>query len=477
MTQHNKGPLAGPALPPLPAWSSSATTRWCHRIGVVSLLLYLFTWVLSLDISRSFEPILMLVFLVALFVQPGRRRAFNDPLWWLLGLWLLLQAVTLPPAMAMFPEDADGQIKSMRGLTKVFLILPIAWIMAGSTRIALWALTALIVGMVTGSLLTGESPATLYAYMQSGQRPTLGFKNWQHAGVCAGVILIAQACFAWRFFQTTACSAAWHRWLLRMAFVLVALWAVTAWAITMTRAAWLGIAVVIVVALTGGVIALMRKDSGVDVNRKYLLFGAPAAVLIFIVTGAFFGDQIVSRIFRESHVIAAILSGELANVPMSSIGFRIHAWYYASQLIAEQPWFGWGPQSHIPLLLQSTHPVEGTTLGAIADTYNLRHFHSSYLTLLVANGFLGALTYLGVIVAVGTAAFKSWRRGDMPHDVMAFLTLFFVFWAVVNVFESYIDYRTGIYVIGAVGGMAYSYGLRRQLIKRAGHAGQADQER
>ncbi|REC94276.1 O-antigen ligase family protein [Kushneria indalinina] len=446
-----------------PVWSHSTTTRWCHRIGIAALLLYMFTWVLSLDVSRSLEPLLMLTYLIALLVQPQRLQSFRDPLWLLFGLWLALQLITLPPAMAMFPDYAEDQIKSMRGLSKVFLILPIAWLMAGSTRIALWTLSALIVGMMVGSMLTGESPATLAHYIEAGTRPTLGFKNWQHAGVCAGVILIAQACFGWRFFIQTDDWSPWQRWLTRALFVLVAFWALTAWAITMTRSAWLGIGVVSLVALAGLLVLLAKGHLNSATAKKRIAWALTLSVLAILLMGLLFGSQVVSRILVEHNVLLEILDGDLSNVPPSSIGFRIHAWHYALQLIAEQPWFGWGPKSHIPLLLQSTNPVESTTLGAISARHNLTHFHSSYFTVLVANGITGFTVFLATVVTIGVSAYRSWRRGDMPSDVMIFLSLFFIFWAIVNLFESYMAYRTGVYVIGAVGGMAYTYSMRRRL--------------
>ncbi|GHC29825.1 hypothetical protein GCM10010082_24730 [Kushneria pakistanensis] len=446
-----------------PIWTHSATTRWCHRIGIAALLLYMFTWILSLDVSRALEPLLMLVYLIALFVQPQRARSFRDPLWLLLGIWLILQMITLPPAMAMFPDYAEDQIKSMRGLTKVFLILPIAWIMAGSTRIAFWTLSALLLGMVAGSLMTGESLATLTHYVSAGERPTLGFKNWQHAGVCAGVILIAQACFSWRFMQVTRHGARWQKWAARFCFTAVAIWALMAWTITMTRASWLGLGIVIVIGLVGILITMVRGKLHSAAVKNYIFLMVFIVIAIGIALAIFYGDQLLARILREDNVIAEALQGNLARVPYTSIGFRIHAWHYGLQLIAEQPWFGWGPKSHIPLLLQSTNPVGDTTLGVIAARDNLTHFHNSYLTILIANGISGFLVYLATVMTVAAATWRSWRRGDMPIDVAIFLGLFFVFWCVVNLFESYMAYQTGVYLIGAVGGMAYTYSMRRRL--------------
>ncbi|ART63939.1 O-antigen ligase family protein [Kushneria marisflavi] len=453
------------SLPPVPAWNHNAATRWCHRIGVVALLLYMFTWVLNLEVTRAFESLLVPLYLVALLSQPGRARAFSDPLWILLALWLALQLVTLPAAIQMFPEYARDEVRSMRQLSKVFMILPIAWFMAGNPRIALWTLTALILGMVLGAIFTGQDMETLLRFVQEGKRPTLGFKNWQHAGVCAGGILIAQACFVWRFFQESAGYQLVLKWLARLGFAAVALLSLFAWAITMTRASWLGVIVVALLAMAGLVVMILRGHIQSRRMLRQILLSSIVLAVLAVTLGALYGDQVAARVFKEHDVILEVLQGDLRNVPFSSIGFRIHAWHYGLQLVAEQPWFGWGPKSHIPLLLQSTNPVGDTTLGAIADTYNLRHFHNSMMSLLIANGVLGLAVWIALTITVGLSAWKSWRRGDMPNDMAVFVALFFVFWFIVNLFESYVNYRTGVYWIGAVGGMAYTFGMRRRLAR------------
>ncbi|WP_110666732.1 O-antigen ligase family protein [Salinicola halophilus] len=452
-----------PGLLTPPSWQTPAAMRRCHIIGFASLICYLATWLAGFDFSRSFEPLLMLVYLIAISVRPLHGRGFIDPLWLLLLVWLLIQLVTLPPAMALFPDYADEQIKDMRGLTKVFLILPIAWVLAGSTRLVLLALSTLIVGTMAGSLIHGESPTMLATLLAAGERPTLGFQNWQHAGVCAGVTLIATACFAPRLIRDSAQRPTAQRVALRVAFSLVAAWSLMAWTVSMTRSAWLGIAVVSLVAVIGAAIVWRRGYAFRTLRVRHVLLALAATLSVALLMGITYGDPIIDRITAEQGTVAAVLRGDLSAVPSTSIGFRIHAWHYALQLLEQKPWFGWGPKSHIPLLLQSTNPVENTTLGAVVERSNLRHFHSSYVTLLVGNGVIGALVYLATIATVAKAAWGSWRRGRMPTDVAIFLCLFFVFWAVVNAFESYIAYATGIYFVGAVGAVAYTYRMRERL--------------
>ncbi|OHV09520.1 O-antigen ligase family protein [Kushneria phosphatilytica] len=438
----------------------SKTERWCHLIGLVSLFIYAFTWQLSLDISRSFEPLIMLVYVIALCAHPQRLHMLRDPLWGLLGIWVVLQFVTIPIANALFPDHADAQIKDMRHLSKVFFILPIAWLLAGRTRNGLWMLSLLFVGMLLGGLFLGESWSTLAHYIQAGKRPRLGFKNWEHAGVCAGVMMIALSCFLPRFLRWSgSLDSGLMHWGTRLGYTLAVILAVTGWLITRTRASWLGIVVILLIALIGVLWLLGRGHVRSRRTRFAILYGFIGLALVMTVIGALFGDAIISRVFAEHHVVLEVLSGDLSNVPYSSIGFRIHAWHYALQLIAERPWFGWGPQSHIPLLLSAPNPE----LKAQAVSENLTHFHNSYITLLVGNGVLGFAMFVAIAGVVGRAAWQSWRQGAMPNDVMIFLSLFFIFWVIVNCFESYVGYRTGIYLDGLIGGLAYSYAMRLRL--------------
>ncbi|WP_106478753.1 O-antigen ligase family protein [Phytohalomonas tamaricis] len=437
---------------------SSPTQARLHIIGLVSVLAYAGFWIINLDISRSFEPLLMLAYLIALALHPQRKAAIKDPLWWLLGLWILLQFFTLPFAFERFPDYAKEQINDVRGYTKLFLILPVAWVLAARHRYGMWMLAVLFIGMLIGSLWHGEGLRLMHI-IEQGQRPTLGFHNWEHAGVSCGVVLIALTCFAGRFMAWTASRRNKAlAWLARLGYVMLFALAAFGELIVQTRASWLGLVVAFIMGIAG-LLILLRKQNAYrhPAIRRNVLAGLVAFVALASIAGTLYGEKISNRVFAEHHIMEEILEGNLHNVPYSSIGFRIHVWNHALEWISERPLTGWGPQSHKPLIISSGMP-ERIVIGQ-----NLTHTHNSYLELLVAYGFLGLAIYVAVAVEVARSAWQSWRRGDMPTDVMAFASLFFIFWLIVNLFESYFMYRTGVYFHALIGGLVYSYGIRRRM--------------
>ncbi|MCX2524857.1 O-antigen ligase family protein [Larsenimonas rhizosphaerae] len=434
---------------------------WAYRIGLIATLLFLGCWSVLFEVSRQLEAVVLVMFIIGAVCTPARGRMARDPLLILLVIWLLLQCVTLPFAMAHFPAFADDQITSMRHLTKLFLVLPVAWFLYGHHLRTGLALGLFLMGMVMTALVYLTLHPQYWFQLTANNRPTLGFKNWEHAGVALGVVLIALSCLAPRFTGWLRHGEASTGWKSLSAALMIAAFGMSAFGVLLvkTRASWLGLILVIIISLMGLLITSLRKPA-------YRRRGLSLCALIIIAIGLLsvvLGPMLLTRMTAESGVIRHILQGDLTDIPMTSIGFRIHAWYYGIQTWLEHPWFGWGPKSHIPLLLESMHPVGQGTLGDIAAHKNLRHFHNSYLSLLIANGLAGTAVMAAAIGVIIRGALMAWRRGDMPTDILVFLVLFGVFWAVVNSFESYINYDTGYFMAAMTGGLAYSFHLRHRL--------------
>jgi len=59
---------------------------------------------------------------------------------------------------------------------------------------------------------------------------------------------------------------------------------------------------------------------------------------------------------------------------------------------------------------------------------------------------------------IGRATWLAWRGGAMPGDMALFACGFFVYWIIVNQFESYLSFTTGVTVHNLiVGGLVTHY--------------------
>jgi O-antigen ligase len=157
-------------------------------------------------------------------------------------------------------------------------------------------------------------------------------------------------------------------------------------------------------------------------------------------------------------VIEKIMTGDLDKVPLSSIGIRIHTWRKAVGWIQERPWTGWGPKSRKALYANSDLPP------SIKKQFG--HFHNSIIEITLAYGLVGLAVFMLIAGVVGYRAWWAWRRGLMPDDVFFFLGAFFIYWLIVNMFESYVIYTTGYYINALVGGAAYTFYLASRQQQR-----------
>ncbi|MDL4863374.1 O-antigen ligase family protein, partial [Halomonas elongata] len=68
----------------------------------------------------------------------------------------------------------------------------------------------------------------------------------------------------------------------------------------------------------------------------------------------------------------------------------------------------------------------------------------------------------------GMATWRAWRGGVLPGDMALFGAGFFLYWIVVNQFESYNSFWTGVYVHNLVVGGLVTHYWRWQRDARAG---------
>ena len=153
----------------------------------------------------------------------------------------------------------------------------------------------------------------------------------------------------------------------------------------------------------------------------------------------------------QEPIIAKVLEGQFEELPRTGAGVRIQTWYAAMQWIAERPIVGWGAKGR-SLAIDETEWLSDW----VKDHFG--HLHNFFLEILIAYGLLG-LAVIGALAAwVGRATWLAWRGGVLPGDMALFSVGFFIYWLIVNQFESYNSFWTGVYVQNLVlGGLITHY--------------------
>ncbi|WFM69798.1 O-antigen ligase family protein [Halomonas sp. CKK8] len=369
----------------------------------------------------------------------GTGLRSSGPMWLLLAA-LLVQTLSWGLGMWHHPEWVGGNPKLDR-LAKVFIFMAVAWWLGGSTRNTLLVWSLALVGYLVASFTHGNGLQEWWAGLQ-GERVGFGIRNLQHGSMLFGVALLGLVVFTPRFGRI---GGRWVPWRLAVPVLLICLCLVGI-AIGQTRAVWLAL---VLAMLAAGGLWLVWVLTCSRVKRAYLvrplMLAAVGLLVTMIALAVVFQGTFSERLSHESSVVREILQGDFGAVPYTSIGIRIHSWRAALEWIAERPLVGWGSEGR-SLVMDHTAwlPEE------VKERFG--HLHNYLLEVWVAYGLLGVLVIAALAAWIGRGTWLAWRSGVMPNDVALFGATFFVYWMVVNQFESYNSFGTGVYVHNLVVG-------------------------
>ncbi|MDT8878300.1 O-antigen ligase family protein [Halomonas saccharevitans] len=412
-----------------------------HALGWVALSVYAFSWLISFDLSRAAESVFILCFVIAWCSEPDPAIKWNR-VFLLLLAFVLLQVWVHFFAVDRFPAFSDLQLKAARHMTKLFLCIAVAWWLRGVVKAAKYLLLVFLAGIVV-SLLMNSSVEEWMAGL-SGSRVDFGYTNAQHTAFFLGLLLIVGV--GW-LYRCLCCERSKVEWGAAFTLTLLGLVGVV---VTQTRAVLLALTLILLGLLVVKLVNLLRQGA--------LSWFRPRLLLpLFVLVGAFvlIVNSIVPTIENrlsdenEVNVVQSILDGKLDDVPYSSIGNRVHSWVYGWERVQERPLTGWGARSRTPLMDEGPFPEW------VKRVYG--HFHNSYLEILLAYGFLGMLI-LGLLTSMilkGTLVLfdrvqRYWGVG---------LLTTWVFFFIINLFESYLIFNSGMYFFIIVGGVGVSFYL------------------
>ena len=83
------------------------------------------------------------------------------------------------------------------------------------------------------------------------------------------------------------------------------------------------------------------------------------------------------------------------------------------------------------------------------------HFHNSYLELAVAYGLGAPVVFIAILLFLLIRALKARKNGHLSIEFTCFSVSWVTFFFIVNLFESYVMYRTGYFLLMLLGGIIY----------------------
>ncbi|EPC04110.1 hypothetical protein L861_02025 [Litchfieldella anticariensis FP35 = DSM 16096] len=404
--------------------------RWLWWVGITSLAIYAALRLLWPELGELGGTVMGLLGLGCVLAC-GKGPRSSAALWLLLAA-VVIQLITWTLGFWHHPEWVPDNPQLDR-MAKWFLFIGVAWWLGGSTRatLAIWGLA--LFGFLLTTLLTGGGGAQWLAGFQ-GYRIDFDLQNAQHTAMFFGTALLGVLAFSRRLLIPGAWAAA-----RRIIWVAALGMCTSGVAITQTRAVWL--AVLLVLPCMAAIYLFWNysqrhSNSARKVTVALLLGGAIVLSLI----GVTFHDGIERRIVKEKETLVELLEGNIDAVPYtSSIGNRVYTWIAAAEWIHERPLIGWGENGR-SLVIQETEWLPEYT----REHYG--HLHNTFLEVFVSYGLMGVGLLAALAWWIGWGTWRAWRGGVMPGDMALFGFSFFIFWVVVNQFEAYLSFWSGVYV-------------------------------
>ncbi|MGP9765125.1 O-antigen ligase family protein [Halomonas sp. AOP13-D3-9] len=404
-------------------------------IGVLTTLFYVFSKPHFDDFSDLNKLLLSITGLVSIKIYANSiwKHHVLHMLWWALLLavchWFYL-TLTLPHLAGDYPK--------LDHIARLFVFVIFAWWLAGSTRNTLLFWSIASAAVVLAPWIAGNGLADFQLGFL-GERIGFGIRNVQHSAMFFGTVLMGLIIFLPRLlrapFQHYGKLTLWS-----LAFLVI----IAGVIISQTRATWLGVfAGLLTVCLF--VFIEYRKR----ISNKYLLsiFLLSTCLVILIISNS---SLVIERATAELDTIQALLRGDWSSVPLStdevrsSVGERLYSWRAAIDMIAQRPLLGWGEQG-VDYLFDHIKYNQ-----AHYQALNFGHLHNLYLEITLQYGLVGLAAYFYLVIWFIKNAWSAWKRGDMPGDILLFLYAFICFWSVVNLFESYLIFWTGVFLFNVV---------------------------
>lgn len=413
---------------------NTSKERVIYGLSWFFLLVYTAFWLISSNIAKTAETFFLICFIFYMpFIDISNKR-YRLYLY-LITFFLAVQIYSHNQSLKIFPELKESHFQHGRHYLKLFLSVVVAYWLQGSVAKA----RALSFVAVTGFAISLLFRSSLDEWLLGlgGVRVGFDYVNIQHTAAFFGLSLIAS--LLWTVFNYTS-----KRYLLMVVSFILSVIFFAGITITQTRAVWLGLGFSL---LAMAFIAI--KNTLFKVNK---LVVATIIIALPIVIGS--KPIFEKRIALETNNITAFIKGEKEDLSLDSAGIRVYMWVYAISKIKEKPWAGWGAESRKVLLQDANLPSE------IKGKFD--HFHNSYLELIVAYGFIGffIILLIGLQSIAGTIILL--KKGYF-YEGLGLLGAW-MFFFIINFFESYIIFSTARFFFMIFGGISLSFYLYRDKL-------------
>jgi O-antigen ligase len=414
--------------------------KWIEYIGLLSILSFTISIFADRDINRIAEALFIISILFSL--KPIYTYEKSNK-----GLWIYLliiisfgfMLISDNIAMATYPALDLNHDQFSRRYLRLFLFVFMGWWVIKQPKM-IWLLLACFSAAFTIKVIASGDLLKISS-LSNFTRLEFGFSNAQHTGAFAGSLLITCISLSPLILKIQSryvkvLAGALTLTLLLIAFIV----ALT----SQTRAVWLGVFIVAGIAIMPWAILFIGRESSHIKLKLTMLYATMLATLLIIASSS---ESVSSRVNTSVNHILDLSHLELKDIPMSSAGIRLHQWSLAIDLIKQEPLSGYGGSTKKHLIKISNMPKRA--IG------NFGHFHNSYLELGVAYGLGATFIFIFMLGFLLYRLIKAYKNNHISSELALWGISWIIFFAIINIFESYVMYRTGYFLFTVFGGIIY----------------------
>jgi O-antigen ligase len=399
------------------------------------------------DSLKSISEVFLGVYLFYLFVvNPGSFR--TDKMTLLFFSAVIVQILSWFFLKYSNPEFAYHVPKVDR-LGKLFLFIPIAWGLKNfNNNVIKYLSVAAIVCFFAGLFVHSDFLLEITNAFK-GQRVDFGIRNAQHPSMVFGVIFIFSFFYLFIFENKNR--------IILFLFLLFIIISFAGIVFTQTRQTYFALA-------SGGFFTcLLAYFMKIKVRKKAVLL---AMMVICSLIFSINMDNFFKRLKAEFSISSLIVNYEenkkdlsgfeekidfiVKNIPETSTGIRLKSIIESLKWIAKKPLFGWGSDGRSIVISESNNFSERSRI-------KFGHLHNYFFEVLVSYGLLGfsiiIMLYYFILRGVKKLNLAS---NDNSKGLYVITFCFVIYWLIMNNFESYNSFWTGVFVHNFVCGCIYS---------------------
>lgn len=396
---------------------------WLIILGLLSIVVYALTRTGFSDVAEVASTIATLTGFWGLYKYGSLVN--SHVLFRFIWVAIAFQLVSWGLSQYVTPEWAESSPK-LDKIARWFVFIPLAWWVA-QYKNALWLVWgSAALGILLSPWITGEGIPEIIRGLE-GERVFFGLRQAQHTSLFFGIILIGLLCFTRAIINR-------NKWL-SIPLLLTILYCLLIIYINASRQAWL--ALLLTAALMATYFTIKRFNQATTKQRILTLAIFFAGIVSLGITIAN-SQTIVDRVMEEKQALKAIASLNFEDVPYSSFGIRLHSWVAATAFIKEKPIFGWGSNGR-SLVMKKTEWLPEDIKK------DFGHLHNIYIEMLVNFGIVGLAFYISIWIIMAKSLFKQIKAGRIEKNIGYFFTSFLIFWSIMNCFEAYQNFWTGVF--------------------------------